>query len=473
MNKKVKKIMSLVVTFILTLGIVRLPVYAQSTLPKITGVSLTSDGILSWDVVSGADSYWIGLNGSSVSNGNNTTFDLHDTSQINENTPEICTLVIEAYNSSSDEYVARYNCRIKYSSATDTFDLLPIKECSVKFYTDKNTLYQEQTVEEGALAQEIDTPEDKECYIFSGWEYEDGTPYAFGNVITDDTNLYTIWTPTHDLEKVEAKPATETQTGNKEYYVCAKCGKLFLEDSTNEVSLADVTIPALGTKPNNPTTPDVPAALDKPDNPTTPDVPATPDIPSFNPVTDEEGCFAEYQGFKFYIDDDENITCRTAADGKPVINDFKCDGTYTYYFQFDGTAMKDRLTYHPDGDHVIYFDANGHEVFNDFANVKKTIAGDEVDDYCFFNVFGYMYVDVVTYDKTGTVLYYANAYGVLERGKWFQFSDNVTWADGREGTEFIGGYGCANADGTLLVNTQTTDWEGKSCYLQGNGVALY
>ena len=451
--------MSLVVTFILTLGIVRLSAHAQSVLPKITGVSLTSNGILSWDVVSGADIYSVGVDNNYIPDISNP-FDLHNTSMFNEFTPEICPLEIDAYDSTGN-CIARYNFRAKYNYATDTFELLPIKECSVKFYTDKNTLYNEQTVEEGGFAQEIEDPESEECYKYGGWKYEDGTPYAFGNVITDDTNLYTIWTPTHDLEKVEAKPATETQTGNKDYYVCAKCGKLFLEDSTNEVSLADVTIPALGTKPETP------------DNPTTPDMPATPDNPSFNPVTDEEGCFAEYQGFKFYIDDDENITCRTAADGKPVINDFKCDGTYTYYFQFDGTAMKDRLTYHPDGDHVIYFDANGHEVFNDFANVKKTIAGDEVDDYCFFNVFGYMYVDVVTYDKTGTLLYYANAYGVLERGKWFQFSDNVTWADGHDGTEFVGGYGYANADGTLLVNTQATDWEGKSCYLQGNGVALY
>ena len=30
-----------------------------------------------------------------------------------------------------------------------------------------------------------------------------------------------------------------------------------------------------------------------------------------------------------------------------------------YYFKSDGTPMKDRLTYHPDGEHIIYFDANG------------------------------------------------------------------------------------------------------------------
>ena len=30
-----------------------------------------------------------------------------------------------------------------------------------------------------------------------------------------------------------------------------------------------------------------------------------------------------------------------------------------YYFKSDGTPMKDRLTYHPDGEHIIYLDANG------------------------------------------------------------------------------------------------------------------
>ena len=152
---------------------------------------------------------------------------------------------------------------------------------------------------------------------------------------------------------------------------------------------------------------------------------------------------------------------------------FFCDGTYTYYLQADGTPMKDRLTYHPDGKHVIYLDENGHEVFSDFANVRKTISGESVDDYCFFDVNGYLYVDVVTYDKTGQYLYYANPYGVLERGKWFQFSDTVMCADGTPWNGAAGNYGYANADGTLMVNTWTYDWEGRLCYMQGNGVALY
>lgn len=143
------------------------------------------------------------------------------------------------------------------------------------------------------------------------------------------------------------------------------------------------------------------------------------------------------------------------SDGTLVENAFFCDGTYTYYLQADGTPMQDRLTYHPDGKHVIYFDAAGHEVFSNFTNVKKSIAGDGVDDMCFFDVYGYMYVDFTTYDQAGVSLYYANPYGVMERNGWFQFSD--------------GNIGYANADGTLLTNQFSYDQWGRMVYFQGDG----
>lgn len=44
------------------------------------------------------------------------------------------------------------------------------------------------------------------------------------------------------------------------------------------------------------------------------------------------------------------------SNGQKVINDFVFDGVYTYYAQADGTPMTNRLTYHPDGVHIIYFD---------------------------------------------------------------------------------------------------------------------
>ena len=51
----------------------------------------------------------------------------------------------------------------------------------------------------------------------------------------------------HELTKVEAKDPTCTQTGNREYYSCSICGKLYRDETAKfRVSLDDVTIPALG-----------------------------------------------------------------------------------------------------------------------------------------------------------------------------------------------------------------------------------
>lgn len=156
----------------------------------------------------------------------------------------------------------------------------------------------------------------------------------------------------------------------------------------------------------------------------------------------------------FYQNESGDLYC-TDKDGNIIRNQFIFDGAYTYYFQQDGTAMRDRLTYHPDGEHVIYFDSNGHEVFDNFAYVKQNIEGNPVDDMCYFDTFGYMYVDVMTYDAAGTNLYYVNPYGVIERNRWFGFSD--------------GGIGYANADGTLMTSQFTYDQWNRVVYMQGNG----
>ena len=129
-----------------------------------------------------------------------------------------------------------------------------------------------------------------------------------------------------------------------------------------------------------------------------------------------------------------------------VTDCFFCDGTYTYYLQYDGTPMKDRLTYHPDGEQVIYFDAKGQECFDTFANVRQSIEGKPVDDLCYFGTFGNLYVNVITYNKEGTTIYYANPYGVMERGGVFELDTNATnyelLANGCH-------YGFANSDGSV------------------------
>ena len=179
-----------------------------------------------------------------------------------------------------------------------------------------------------------------------------------------------------------------------------------------------------------------------------------------------------YQGYTFTKDGNGTVRC-TDSKGKTVVNEFKCDGIYTYFFQLDGTCMRDRLSYHPDGIHVIYFDGQGHEVFSSFANVKQSISAIPVDDFCFFDVYGYLYVDCLTYDQAGQKIYYANPYGVMEVNNWFQFSNTVKWADGASADSNRNQYGYAQYDGSLLKDSFAYDWLGRLCYMQGNGTALY
>lgn len=158
--------------------------------------------------------------------------------------------------------------------------------------------------------------------------------------------------------------------------------------------------------------------------------------------------------------------------GTTVTNAFFCDGTYTYYLQADGTPMKDRLTYHPDGEHIIYFDEDGHEVFDDFAYISETISGEETNDICYFNTYGYMYVDVLTWDPSGQEIIYITPYGVVQVEGWFQYSGTLKWADGTPATEYWNNYGGC-ADGYVIRDAWGFDWEDRLTYLQGNGVCKY
>ena len=86
--------------------------------------------------------------------------------------------------------------------------------------------------------------------------------------LSDDTNpetakaveqSETVIPASHKLTKVEAKDATCTEDGNKEYWTCEHCGKYFLSDDTNPetakaVELSETILPAL--KHKNETTRD-------------------------------------------------------------------------------------------------------------------------------------------------------------------------------------------------------------------------
>lgn len=157
------------------------------------------------------------------------------------------------------------------------------------------------------------------------------------------------------------------------------------------------------------------------------------------------------------------------------VNTFVSDGKYTYYYQADGTPMKNRLTYHPDGKHVIYFDENGHEVFDSFTKVKTGIGGDDMGDdaYCYFDTNGYMYVNTVTYDLKGEKLYYINPYGLMEHNGWFGFYDNAGYGNSGKAWELNASHiGFANYDGTLSINELKHNASGMAYYLQGNGEGI-
>ena len=77
--------------------------------------------------------------------------------------------------------------------------------------------------------------------------------------LSDDTNpatakavelSETVIPARHKLTKVEAKAATCTEKGNKEYWTCEHCGKYFLSDDTNPetataVELSETVVPAI------------------------------------------------------------------------------------------------------------------------------------------------------------------------------------------------------------------------------------
>ncbi len=163
-------------------------------------------------------------------------------------------------------------------------------------------------------------------------------------------------------------------------------------------------------------------------------------------------CFATKLSAKAYTTGElrtENGTQYLYSNGQKVINDFVFDGTYTYYAQADGTPMKDRLTYHPDGEHIIYFDQYGHEVFSNFQYCPS------VGYTCYFDSQGYIYKDQITFVDSD--VYYLNANGKMEDSGWFQFANGVD-------------YGYAFSDGVLDTYGFGRDPWGRVVYYHWNGM---
>ncbi|WP_330554326.1 hypothetical protein [Roseburia sp. 499] len=139
----------------------------------------------------------------------------------------------------------------------------------------------------------------------------------------------------------------------------------------------------------------------------------------------------------------------TLPNGTLVTDAFFFDGAYTYYLQADGTPMKDKLTYHPDGEHIIYLDSYGHEVFTNFQYCPS------VGYTCYFDSNGYLYKDQITF--VGDNVYYLNANGAMEQNGWFQFANGMD-------------YGYANWNGTLMNNGFSYDPWGRVVFYHWNGM---
>ena len=71
---------------------------------------------------------------------------------------------------------------------------------------------------------------------------------TFGEKTYTDVKTESIFAPhTHTLKAVAEKAATCTEAGNKAYWECSECGKLFLDaEGKTETTLEDVTLPATG-----------------------------------------------------------------------------------------------------------------------------------------------------------------------------------------------------------------------------------
>lgn len=136
-------------------------------------------------------------------------------------------------------------------------------------------------------------------------------------------------------------------------------------------------------------------------------------------------------------------------DNSHVYNSFFYDGTNTYFLGYNGAPLKNTFSYHPDADHIIYFDENGHELFSTFYYCP------EVGYTCYFGSDGYLYKDQITFvgDKT----YYLDANGAMAANGWFSF------ANGRD-------FGYANSDGTLNTNGWGQDPQGRTVFYHWNGM---
>ena len=118
------------------------------------------------------------------------------------------------------------------------------KTCTVTFTCEKDETHKE--------TPEVEvTPEVKKAATCTetGVTTYTATVKFNGETYTDSKDVADIPATGHKLSKTEAKAATCTETGNKEYWTCETCGKLFSDaKGEKEMSPEETVIPATGHK---------------------------------------------------------------------------------------------------------------------------------------------------------------------------------------------------------------------------------
>ena len=135
--------------------------------------------------------------------------------------------------------------------------------------------------------------------------------------------------------------------------------------------------------------------------------------------------------------------------GQVIRNQFYCDGVYTYFLQNDGSPMTNRLSWDPEGTGLIYFDEQGHMLFDTFKYCR------DVGYTCYFNTYGRAIFDQTTFYHNKA--YYMDATGRMKTEGWFQFANGID-------------YGYAKSDGSLQTGGFGFDPNGRVVFYHWNGM---
>jgi hypothetical protein len=79
----------------------------------------------------------------------------------------------------------------------------------------------------------------KDCNKFAGWEVGGKTMQVGDEItVTEDVTVTATWKVEHSFVHHDAKAATCTTDGSKEYWECKTCGKFFSNGETGKVELS-------------------------------------------------------------------------------------------------------------------------------------------------------------------------------------------------------------------------------------------